>query len=204
MTPLERSCSEFKRSFPYDAHKQLLDLFWKKEKEGKWCCRRRVRDIDLFKSHHYRPFDKADKAYKECLSLRPSLTLLLVGILMSPRPTCLALALILLIFLYPRPSSSFLVPSPSPHLVDAINYATAPCAQLHRRLKRSFRFSRYRTDGRRLPRPRENRRRTGLEARLGAELEADEPGVWIWDTLDLTRNLLLRDRYIEPPRRAIV
>lgn len=32
--------------------------------------RRRVRDIELLKSHHYRPFDKADKAHKECLSPR--------------------------------------------------------------------------------------------------------------------------------------
>lgn len=118
----------------------------------------------MFKSHHYWPFDKTDKAYKECL--RPSLTLLLVGILMSPWPTCLPLALLLLIFLYPCPSSSFLVPPPSPLFVDAINYATAPCAQLHRRLKRSFRSSRCRTDDRRLPRLRENRRRTGLEKRL--------------------------------------
>lgn len=60
-----------------------------------------MRDIELLKSHHYRSFDKTDKAYKECLSPRlPSIpSSLLVGILMSVRPTLLPLALLLLIFL---------------------------------------------------------------------------------------------------------
>lgn len=65
--------------------------------------RGRARDVGLLKSHHYRPFDKADKAHKECLSHRapdPVVPLLLVWYLnVGPRPTCLALALLLLIFL---------------------------------------------------------------------------------------------------------
>lgn len=43
--------------------------------------------VGLLRSHHYRPFDKADKAHKECLSHRvphPPL-ILLFGILMSDR-----------------------------------------------------------------------------------------------------------------------
>lgn len=96
--------------------------------------RRTVRDIELLKSHHYRPFDKADKAHKECLSrvspCPPSRWYLNVRAadLSSSRSLTVNL-----------PPSSFLALtlhaasfSPRPLLVDAINYATATYAQLHR------------------------------------------------------------------------
>lgn len=71
----------------------------------------------MLKSHHYRPFDKADKAHKECLSPRfplPPRPPPSVGILMSVRPTCLPLALLLLIFLPPRPRAPHFLPLPRP------------------------------------------------------------------------------------------
>lgn len=127
--------------------------------------RGRVRDIELLESHHYRPFDKADKAHKECLSPRLPLPLpLLVGILMSVRPTCLPLALLLLIFLPPRPHTphSPLFTPASPRrchkLCDCSVRAAAPMSR-----ERSSRSSPGVVP---VVQDRENRRRTGLRGRL--------------------------------------
>lgn len=124
--------------------------------------RGRVRDIELFKSHHYRPFDKADKAHKECLSPRLLLPLL-VGILMSVRPTCLPLALLLLIFLLPRPHT---LHSPSPLFAPA---SPRRCHKLCDCIVRAaVPMPRERFSAGVIPvvQDRENRRRTGLRRRL--------------------------------------
>lgn len=145
--------------------------------------RGRVRDIELLKSHHYRPFDKADKAHKECLSPRLPLPTPRSRWYLNVRAADLSSSRSLTVNLPPSsPSHSTLPPSfhpppPRPPLLDAINYATAACVQLRRCASRTILpiLSRCRTGGPRSRKSTPNR----IKGEIRAGLEADEPRVWI-------------------------
>lgn len=143
-------------------------------RKGKETLARGVKDIELLKSHHYRPFDKADKTHKECLSPRLPLPLL-VGILMSVRPTCLPLALLLLIFLPPPFSSSHsTIPPPSLLFIPASPRRCHKLCECNVRAAAPMlreRSSRSSPGVVPVVQDRENRRRTGLGREIRAGLE---------------------------------
>ena len=107
-------------------NKQLQRETGRKGK-GRVNVRERVRDTELLKSHHYQSFDKTDKAHKECLSPRFSLSpsRWYLNVHAADLSSFRSLTVNLL------PSSPLYSPLPPfllwPLFVDAINYATAAC-----------------------------------------------------------------------------
>lgn len=138
------------------------------EKERVLWVREKVRDIELLKSHHYRPFDKTDKAHKEFLS--PRFPLPPSRWYLNVHAADLSSFRSLTVNLPPSlPLHSSLPPfSLRPLLVDAINYATAACAQLRRCCSRTIFsiLSRCRTGGPRSRKSTPNRIREEIRAGL--------------------------------------